>query len=87
MNDIPMMAIQNHPSSEWLRRGIDTFDRLWEEGARIPRVMAISVHPYITGAPHRIGYLEKLYAYIRSREGVWMCKGEDILDWYLGKNK
>jgi len=87
MNDIPMMQIQSHPSSEWLRRGIDTFDRLWEEGARIPRVMAISVHPYITGAPHRIGYLEKLYAYIRSREGVWMCKGEDILDWYLGKNK
>ena len=86
MNDISMMAIQNHPSSEWLQRGTDTFDRLWEEGARIPRVMAISVHPYITGAPHRIGYLEKLYAYIRSREGVWLCTGEEILDWHLGKN-
>jgi allantoinase len=87
MNDIAMMQIQNHPSSEWLRRGIDTFDRLWKEGAAIPRVMAISVHPYITGAPHRIAYLEKLYDYIRSREGVLLWTGEQILDWYLGQGK
>jgi peptidoglycan/xylan/chitin deacetylase (PgdA/CDA1 family) len=85
MNDISMMQIQNHPSSEWLRRGIDTFDRLWKDGEKIPRVMAISVHPYITGAPHRIGYLEKLYQYILSREGVMMWTGEQILDWYLKK--
>lgn len=83
MNDISMMQIQNHPSSEWLRRGIDTFDRLWREGATIPRVMAISVHPYITGAPHRIAYLEKLYEYILSRQGVLMWTGEQVLDWYL----
>ncbi len=87
MNDIAMMQIQNHPSSEWLQRGTDTFDRLWEEGASIPRVMAISVHPYITGAPHRIAYLEKLYDYIRSHEGVLMCTGEEILDAYLGQDE
>src|SRR5882672_1134241 len=47
MNDIAMMQIQHHPSHEWLRRGTDTFDQLWREGGKIPRVMAISVHPYI----------------------------------------
>jgi peptidoglycan/xylan/chitin deacetylase (PgdA/CDA1 family) len=82
MNDIAMMQIQNHPSSEWLRRGTDTFDRLWSEGEKIPRVMAISVHPYITGAPHRIAYLEKLYEHILSRPEVVMWTGEQILDWY-----
>ncbi|HEX5476875.1 MAG TPA: polysaccharide deacetylase family protein [Burkholderiales bacterium] len=87
MNDISMMQIQNHPSSEWLRRGIDTFDRLWREGATIPRVMAISVHPYISGAPHRIAYLEKLYEYILSRQGVLMWTGEQVLDWYLKQGK
>jgi len=83
MNDIAMMQIQHHPSHEWLRRGTDTFDQLWREGGKIPRVMAISVHPYITGAPHRISYLEKLYEYILSRDGVLMCTGEEILDWFL----
>jgi peptidoglycan/xylan/chitin deacetylase (PgdA/CDA1 family) len=82
MNDISMMVLQNHPSEEWLRRGIDHFDRLYQEGEKSARVMAISVHPYISGVPHRIAYLERLYEYIRSRPGVWLCKGEDIFDWY-----
>ena len=87
MNDIAMMALQHHPSHEWLRRGVDTFDRLYREGEKQMRVMAISVHPYITGAPHRIAYLEKLYAYILARERVVMWTGEQILDWYLGQAK
>ena len=82
MNDIAMMVLQNHPSSEWLRRGIDQFDRLYAEGEKSARVMAISVHPYITGVPHRIAYLERLYEYIRQRPGVLMWTGEQILDWY-----
>jgi peptidoglycan/xylan/chitin deacetylase (PgdA/CDA1 family) len=86
MNDIAMMQIQNHPSAEWLRRGTDSFDRLWREGEKIPRVMAISVHPYITGAPHRISYLEKLIEYIRSREQTVIWTGEQILDWFLKQN-
>ena len=82
MNDIAMMVLQNHPSPEWLRRGIDQFDRLYAEGEKSARVMAISVHPYITGVPHRIAYLERLYEYIRQRPGVLMWTGEQILDWY-----
>jgi allantoinase len=82
MNDIAMMALQNHPSEEWLRRGIDQFDRLYAEGEKTARVMAISVHPYITGAAHRIRYLEKLYEYILQRPGVALWTGEQILDWY-----
>jgi allantoinase len=86
MNDISMMALQNHPSEEWLRRGIDTFDRLYAEGEKTARVMAISVHPYITGAPHRIGYLERLYEYIRQHPGARLWTGEQILDWYKSAN-
>jgi len=85
MNDIAMMAIQHHPSEEWLRRGVDQFDRLYAEGERITRVMAISVHPYITGVPHRIGYLEKLYKHITARPGVMLWTGEQILDWYVAQ--
>jgi hypothetical protein len=44
--------------------------------------MAISLHPYITGVPHRIGYLERLYAHVLSRPGVLMWTGGQIYDWY-----
>jgi peptidoglycan/xylan/chitin deacetylase (PgdA/CDA1 family) len=84
-NDIPMMLIQQHGSEELLRRGIDHFDRLYAESATITRVMAISVHPYITGVPHRIGYLERLYEHIRARRDVLLWPGERILDWYRAR--
>ena len=77
-----MTAIQQSPADEIFRRGRDQFDRLYQEGADIPRVMAISIHPYLTGVPHRIKYLEALYDYILGHEGVVMWTGAEILDWY-----
>jgi len=82
LNDIPIMALQQQPATELLRRGIDHFDRLYAESAEHTRVMAISVHPFLSGAPHRIRYLEELYSYILSKPGVCMMTGEEILDWY-----
>jgi peptidoglycan/xylan/chitin deacetylase (PgdA/CDA1 family) len=82
VNDIPLMALQQHSSDELLRRGIDQFERLYQESETITRVMAISVHPYITGVAHRIGYLEKLYQHIKGKPGVLLWTGEQILDWY-----
>jgi peptidoglycan/xylan/chitin deacetylase (PgdA/CDA1 family) len=82
LNDIPMMVIQHHESPAWVQRCRDQFDRLYAEGARNPRVMAIAVHPYIHGVPHRIKYFEAVYDYLRARKGVWFATGEEIADWY-----
>ena len=49
--------------------------------------MAIAVHPYISGVPHRIRYFEKIYAYMKKRPGVLFWKGEDVLDWYRSVTK
>jgi len=83
INDVVISAVQGHRSDEILRRGVDQFDRLYQDGAHQPRVMAVSIHPYLTGAPHRIKYLEKLYDHILGHEGVVMWTGSEILDWYL----
>jgi len=82
LNDIPMMVIQHHESSAWLARCRDQFDRLYAEGAKGGRVMAIAVHPYIHGVPHRIKYFEAVYDYMRSRKGVWFTTGEEIYEWW-----
>lgn len=82
LNDVVISAVQHHSSDEMLRRGKDHFDRLYLDGAETPRVMAISVHPYLSGVPHRIGYLEQLYDYVLSHEGVVVWSGEQILDWF-----
>jgi peptidoglycan/xylan/chitin deacetylase (PgdA/CDA1 family) len=82
INDVVISAIQQQPSDEIFRRGRDQFDRLHQDGANAPRVMAISIHPYLTGVPHRIKYLEELYNYILAHDGVIMWTGAEILDWY-----
>ena len=82
INDVVMSAVERHRSDEILLRGRDQFDRLYLDGATTPRVMAISIHPYLTGVPHRIKYLEALYDHILSHEGVVCWTGEEILDWY-----
>lgn len=87
INDVVMTAIQQSPADEIFRRGRDQFDRLYQEGADIPRVMAISIHPYLTGVPHRIKYLEALYDYIASHDGVVMWTGAEILDWYKSQTR
>jgi peptidoglycan/xylan/chitin deacetylase (PgdA/CDA1 family) len=82
INDVVITAVQQQPSEEFLRRGRDQFDRLLLDGAKSPRVMAISIHPYLMGVPHRIKYLEMLYDHILGHKGVVMWTGAEILDWY-----
>lgn len=83
INDVVLSAVQQHRSDEILLRGKDHFDRLYQEATvDAPLVTAIAIHPYLTGVPHRIGYLERLYDYILSKPGVVICMGEEILDWY-----
>jgi len=82
LNDIPTMMVQHHESPYWLQRCRDSFDRLYQEGADRPKFMAIAIHPYISGQPHRIRYLEQVYEYINRHDGVLHWNGLDMLDWW-----
>jgi peptidoglycan/xylan/chitin deacetylase (PgdA/CDA1 family) len=83
LNDIAMMIVQHHESDYLLRRAIDAFDRLYAEGEHRAKVMAVAIHPYISGQPHRIKYLEAIYDYAAKFDGVLHWNGEQILEWYL----
>jgi allantoinase len=87
INDIVMMLVQHHAAEKLLHRGREQFDRLYEESLVSPRVMAISVHPYISGVPHRIRYLEELYRYVLSKPGVVHWTGGRIVDWYRSQQQ
>jgi allantoinase len=76
------MLVQHHESQYWLKRCVDSFDRLYEEGMPRPKFMAIAIHPYISGQPHRIRYLEEVYEYIGRHSGVLHRNGLDIMRWW-----
>jgi hypothetical protein len=72
----------HHESDVLLDRTKDAFDRLYLESKESTRILAIGVHPYVTGQAHRIKYFEQLYAYINKHPGVVHWTGQQIYDWY-----
>jgi allantoinase len=83
LSDLPMMVVHTHESFVWQQRAIDQFDRLYAESAEQPRIMSMSIHPYIMGVPHRIGYFEAALDHILSHEDVWFATGGELYDWYM----
>jgi allantoinase len=81
-NDVAMMLIQHHKASEYRDRAIDQFEQLYADAAPSARVMALVVHPYIMGVPHRLRYFREALEHIRSRPEVAFMTGEEILDWF-----
>jgi hypothetical protein len=47
--------------------------------------MAIALHPFLVGVPHRSKYLEQALSYIAGHRDVWMCTGDDIYNWYASE--
>ena len=56
----------------------DQFDVLYKEGAKSGRVMAIALHPYLIGVPHRIGAFDAALKYICKHKKVWKATGSEI---------
>ena len=84
-NDVAMMLIQHHQGMEYYQRASDQFDQLYEDSKDSARVMALVVHPYIMGVPHRLKYYRMILEKVRARRDVLFWTGEQILDWYLAQ--
>src|SRR5437763_1173708 len=85
INDKPAFEKRNRTAEEFRDMIVRQFDVLYEEGAESGRVMAIALHPYLTGVPHRIGALDAALAHILRREGVWRATGAEIAQHYRGR--
>ncbi|MEK9831170.1 MAG: polysaccharide deacetylase family protein [Rhodospirillaceae bacterium] len=82
LHDIVMMAIQHHTSAEFKNRSLDYFDTVYAESHDQMRIMAVAMHPYLSGSPHRIRYVRETFEHILAQPGVVCWDGEQILDWF-----
>ncbi|MDB5764410.1 MAG: polysaccharide deacetylase family protein [Herminiimonas sp.] len=86
INDKPAFERKFYTAAEFAEMIRRQFDVLYREGAESGRVMAIALHPYLTGQPHRIGALDEALEYICRHEGVWHATGSEIARHYLAQN-
>jgi peptidoglycan/xylan/chitin deacetylase (PgdA/CDA1 family) len=82
INDKPVFERAHRTADEFREMICRQFDVLYREGAESGRVMAIALHPYLTGVPHRIDAFDAALAYICRHPGVWKATGSEIARHY-----
>lgn len=71
-----------HAESEYADQVVDACDFLIEEAARTGhgRMLALNIHPWVMGQPHRIGHLERVFAHLAGNaDRIWNAAPSDIL--------
>ena len=86
LHDIVMMNIQNNPSHIYRDRALDYFDTLYSESDDgNPRVIALAMHTYLSGSPHRISYVRETFETLMKKPDVVCCDGLQIYDWFTNQ--
>ena len=57
------------------------FDTLYREGERTGKIFVLNLHPWLTGQPFRIGFLDRALEHV-VRDGVWKATGSEIIESY-----
>lgn len=86
IEDSFVMGSNLHSEDSWVTQVKDAFDYLLEESAtQGGRMLALSLHPWMVGQPHRIGCLEDVLSYIVGHEAAWTAPAGEILDAFLAQ--
>jgi len=83
LNDVPIYAIKNASSDEFLKRleaTVSVYERELEEN---PRVLTLALHPHIIGVPHIAYYLEKALDLLMTRDDTVFATSSIIGDWFI----
>jgi putative urate catabolism protein len=83
-NDMRFATPQGFNSGEQFYQYLkDSFDALYAEGARSPRMMSVGLHCRIVGRPGRIAALERFLKYVSGKRQVWIARRIDIARHWL----
>jgi len=82
LNDVPVF-LHHYDTDDFVAMVKAQFDTLYEEGSVSGRVMALALHPYLMGMPHRIDGLEEILDYLLGHELVWQTTASEIADYFL----
>jgi peptidoglycan/xylan/chitin deacetylase (PgdA/CDA1 family) len=80
LSDRQILVDYRHSEADYAQQVIDQFNFLSREAGREGgRIMAMTLHPWVIGQPHRIGALEQALRRIAAGAGVWSASAEDIV--------
>lgn len=75
-----------HPAAAWAEQVMDACDLLLSEAqSQGGRILALNLHPWVIGQPHRIKYLEQALEYIMAKPEVFSAAPGAILDAFVAQ--
>ena len=83
LDDAPNLRAYNYEADYFVRICKAQFDQLYREGSQSGRVMCVSLHPFVSGQPHRVKHVDELLTYVLSHERVWQATADEIADYYM----
>jgi peptidoglycan/xylan/chitin deacetylase (PgdA/CDA1 family) len=80
ISDQMIMNHYQHTEQDFVDQVTDQFDVLYREATpEDGRIMTVTIHPWMSGQPHRIRFLATALAHIMERDGVWSASAVDIV--------
>ena len=78
-NDMRFATAQGFNSGEQFYQYLcDSFDVLYAEGAKSPKMMSVGLHCRLVGRPGRFRALQRFLDHVQAHPQVWICRRVDI---------
>ena len=90
VEDSFVMGSNLHSEDEWVDQVTDAIDFLIREAreTNAGRMLGISLHPWLTGQPHRIGCLERVINHLQAKQNdIWLTTPGEIIKQFAQAQK
>jgi len=86
LDDQFIMQANLHSETEYGDQIVDAADFLLREATEKQggRLLALNIHPWMLGQPHRIGQLERVLSHLAGQSGIWSASAGDIVTHWRG---
>ena len=82
LNDLALFLFRNASGPEFVQVVKDQFEQLYADAEHSGRVMALALHPFVTGQAFRNRYLDQALAYLAAQPGIWLATSDEIAEHY-----
>jgi allantoinase len=83
INDFHYFSNRFSNSDEFYGYMKDSFDVMYDEGTKHPKLMNVGLHVRISGRPGRTKAVERFLEYVSKKEEVWVARRIDVANWWI----
>ncbi|HEX6354593.1 polysaccharide deacetylase family protein [Actinophytocola sp.] len=83
LNDLNLFGDKGTTGPEFVQIVKDQYEQLHADAEHGGRVMAIALHPFVTGQAFRAKYLDQALAFLAEQPDIWLTTSDEIAEHYL----